>query len=60
MGQTILRNEKNPYEEIMELLKEGKELEERLLQIKKQLKCLAKFTKLTIDLDKWEVKSNEY
>ena len=60
MGQTILRNEKNPYEEIMELLKEGKELEKRLPLIKKRLKHLAKLTKLTIDLDKWEVKPNEY
>ena len=51
---------KNQIEEIQNLLKEGKELEERLLQIKRQLKCLAKLTKLTIDLDRWEVKPNEY
>jgi len=45
---------------MMELLKEGKELEKRLSFIKKRLKQLAKVLKLTIDLDKWEVKQNGY
>ena len=47
-------------EEIQEFLEEGKELERRLQQIKKRLKYLAKLTEITIDLDKWEVKPNEY
>ena len=55
-----MENAKNQIREIQNLLKEGKELEERIFLIKKRLKCLAKLTSLTIDLDKWEVKPNEY
>ena len=55
-----MENAKDQIKEIQNLLKEGKELEERLSQIKNRLKYLAKLTNLTIDLDKWEVKPNEY
>ena len=55
-GGIPMENAKDQIKETQNLLKEGKELEERLLQIKKRLKCLANLTNLTIDLDKWEVK----
>ena len=42
-------------EEISELLKEGKKLEERLILIKKKLKLLALATGVIINLDRWEI-----
>ena len=45
-------------DELRRLLLEGREIERRLIQIKKEIAILTKLMELDIDLDKWEIKKS--